>query len=79
MQLVPLSTKQLAAPMKRCSSLLKRRACSKLHEPNWLKLQASKLVLPAISTRTTHDLLLRATVYSEPKPIVVTPLPKQKR
>lgn len=78
-QLVPLSTKQLVAPMKQCSSPPKLRACSKRHGPNWLTLQASKPVLLAISMRTTHDSLLRATVCSEPKPIVVTPLPKQKR
>ena len=75
---MPLSTKQLVAPMKQCSLLLKQRACLKLRELNWLTLQASKLVLLAISTQTTHDSLQRATVCSVPKPIVVTPRPKRK-
>lgn len=69
-QLVPLSTKQLAVPTKRYSSLLKQRACSKRHEPNWPKLQVLKLVLLAISTQTIHDSLQQATVCSEPRPTV---------
>lgn len=79
MQLVPRLTKQLAGPTKRCSSLLKRRVCSKRHEPNWPKRQALKLVLLAISTRTIHDSLQPATVCSEPRPTVAMRPPKLKR
>ena len=77
-QLVPLSMKQLGVPTKRCSSLLKQRACSKQHELNWPKPQALKLVLLAISTQTIHDSLQQATACSEPRPTVAMRPPKPK-
>ena len=78
MQLVPRLRKQLAVPTKRCLSLLKRRSCSKRHEPNWPKRQALKLVLLAISTLMIYDSLQRATVCSEPRPTVAMRPPKPK-